>query len=89
MIQKMADMRKNGFGSWPCMAGILTYDNAPGIVPPPLPPATEPGWSWIEKDDLGQCNMLQVLYEWHDLFYDIGSKSSVQLHKALNKVCSG
>jgi hypothetical protein len=71
------------------VAGVLTWKNAPGVVPPPVPSSSASGWSWLTKDDLKQFNMLELLYEWHDLFYTSGASSSVQLHKALNKITSG
>jgi hypothetical protein len=90
MVVDSEDGRYEKMRAWKLvLVGVLTYANAPGVVPPPLPPSTDPDWRWIEKEDLQNINMLKVLYEWYDLSYSSGAPSSVQLHKVLNKVTSG
>jgi hypothetical protein len=67
--------------------GVLTFANAPGLVPPPTPP-TGAAWRFVEKEDIPAVDMLQLVYDWCDMFYKSGAESHEHLRKANSKATS-
>jgi hypothetical protein len=65
--------------------GVLTYTNAPGIVPPPTPPEGT-AWSFLQREDLKMMDCMAMLFKWNDLWYTSYAKRSSNLQKANNKV---
>ena len=70
-------------------AGVLTTVNAPGYVPIPCPPMTDPLWRFAERGHLIEHGItaLNEMYRWVNLFYGDGGMGMVA--KAMKKFSSG
>jgi hypothetical protein len=71
------------------LLNVLTYQNAPGFVPVPCPNASDPQWRFTRPEDLHGMNFIQILYDWHDLFFLSAADTDAHLRKAMRKVTSG
>ena len=71
--------------------GVLTPDNAPGLVPIPSPLQTDNRWGFAKKEHVKNWPMLDILYDWHDFFFKslTYAKASGHLKRAKSKVDAG
>jgi hypothetical protein len=68
--------------------GVLTYTNAPGLVPALCPSEDDVRWRRVDIEDFKGCHMPDLTREWHDFHYG-GASTSAQYRKVHAKFAAG
>jgi hypothetical protein len=69
-------------------AGVLTIRNVPHLAHVTCPPFDDPGWGYLNREQLDGMNMQSIYEDYVTMFYNINSEGNEHRHKSQMKFVS-